>query len=634
MDIKEMLELLTEASYDAMVKNLQAQYPEQVEHIKSVLKWGKSVLKKDERVVWLLRHLAQELRGELDSELFMAMTDELDFLMSVEYQPIQDYQFLKKSYQEIHNDLSRLYREYYEQQEKNRPITPEEGDYVLFKFNDGTEWWYVDRAYCPEEGRSGSHCGNVTGTKVTDQRILSLRKGGHVIMTFILEPDGKLGEMKAKYNQKPSKKYHGHIMKLLMWPNVKGIAKTTTQYAPEMNFNIFDLEPKYYYYLKRNKPVLIDDQIEVAPGSIVNAPEEYRDDLWERAITVDPNLELIRSGSTDDWVELLGYDAKYLAFAPVSIPKLYDYYAATLLWDNMGWTSEVFPEPEDNTADVVTVSSEAANDVDFIWKTIKEIANTIDRSQYLREYVNMAMRQTPAGGDTYLAILDRAMVADSPSLIAALPYAADTLQQVKSKVAEVVAREGLAKVHRAYSALPSKATDPQLVADYVKEHGILELKTRGIFDLIIDSGDQEAAYIAVLGPGGSLALYDELPDEMISEKLRSDYQKEKMAVTLSKSVVSGKMDITDIPETSINDRVIYHLLNIIDPKLRIIKHLVDIGANIPVDLAKKSITSSIGSQYTGHELESEVMSTMKKLGLTASNESATLSNIKRLAGLQ
>ncbi len=99
---------------------------------------------------------------------------------------------------------------------------------------------------------SGKHCGNIVGQLQTDQRILSFRKDGNVLLTFILEPNGYLGEMKAKNNQKPQPKYHPHIMALLLSDRVKGIKGAG--YAPWMNFSVFDLNDSNIKTIVSQKP--------------------------------------------------------------------------------------------------------------------------------------------------------------------------------------------------------------------------------------------------------------------------------------------------------------------------------------------------------------------------------------------
>jgi len=348
-------EVIKEASYDGMVNSLRQNYPDQVNFIDDQLKWAKTILKKDERVVWWLRLVTSFLKtGEIPLNATENSPEIGELRASIEHffgypvPAIQNYQFAKKFPEQVLNDLTQTLNQWeQEQSQKNikaQPVYPQKGDYKLIDFGNGTAWWFVNRAYCPDEGRSGRHCGNVTGQNKRDQRILSFRVGGdethagHVKLTFILEPDGKLGEMKAYHNQKPAEKLHPYIMALLMNPIVKGIQGGG--YLEENNFSVFDLSEKDIATIQQKKPELIADQISVSPAQAIKAPQPIRkqyyneivsntkgineilnpdgsyndsDEAWDRAISINPSLSLLVSGNRIDRyknqiLETLKYD--------------------------------------------------------------------------------------------------------------------------------------------------------------------------------------------------------------------------------------------------------------------------------------------------------------------------------------
>jgi hypothetical protein len=142
-----------------------------------------------------------------------------------------------------------------------------EVDTVFLQFQDGWAWWKLSRAYCSEEAKAMGHCGNVVGQEKTDERILSLRKpvkAGKEDMwephlTFILEPNGLLGEMKGKANAKPTAAYHKYIVSLLEDPRIKGIRGGG--YAPERNFSMDDLPKETQDELIAKKPGLMNCQM-------------------------------------------------------------------------------------------------------------------------------------------------------------------------------------------------------------------------------------------------------------------------------------------------------------------------------------------------------------------------------------
>jgi hypothetical protein len=314
---------LDEASYDGMIASMKAKYPDFQQEIADQLKWAKATLKKDEKIVWYMKNvgnmLADQQAGKQVPDI-KAIQNDLGHFFGFNIPAVDSYQFGKKSYDEIMGDLRSIEQDWSEKQSKNNlpPIEPQEGDYELMKFPDGSAWWWVDRAYCEKEGEYGKHCGNITGKSKPDQRILSLRKNGQVLLTFILEPNGNLGEMKAYNNQKPSEKLHPQIMSLLLSDKVKGIQGGG--YLADNNFSVFDLSDENLQVIQNKKPNLISDQIKVSPSQALKAPTwvrkmyineisglspglqylidpntgEYTNDpaAWDKAIQTDPKLSL------------------------------------------------------------------------------------------------------------------------------------------------------------------------------------------------------------------------------------------------------------------------------------------------------------------------------------------------------
>jgi hypothetical protein len=314
---------LTEASYDGMIASMKAKYPDFQQEITDQLKWAKATLKKDEKIVWYMKNVGNMLVDQQAGKQvpdIKEIQNDLGHFFGFNIPAIDQYQFGKKSYDEIINDLQSIEQDWSEKQSKRNlpPIEPQEGDYELMKFPDGSAWWWVDRAYCDREGKHGKHCGNVTGKSNPNQRILSLRKNGQVLLTFVLEPNGNLGEMKAYNNQKPSEKLHPQIMSLLLSDKVKGIEGGG--YLADNNFSVFDLSDENLQVIQNKKPNLISDQIKVSPNQALRAPAwvrkmyineisglspglqylidpntgEYTNDpaAWDKAIQADPELSL------------------------------------------------------------------------------------------------------------------------------------------------------------------------------------------------------------------------------------------------------------------------------------------------------------------------------------------------------
>lgn len=298
MKIKE---IILEASYDGMVNNLKQTYPEQNQFIIDQLKYAKTTFKKDDKVVWWMRQVSNALSGQ-SIDLNQLSTD-IGHYFGYNIPKVDKYQFGKNSAEQILTDLAEIYNEWEKnntekQINQQKPIQPQldQGDYELIKFNNGSAWWFVNRAFCSAEGEAGKHCGNVAGKHKTDQRILSYRtlsgNNWYVHLTFILEePNGKLGEMKAYNNQKPTEKYHPFIMSLLLNDMVAGIAGGG--YLQDNNFSIFDLNNQNLQIIQDQKPNLITDQISVSPAQALKAPDFIRKQYYTEITNKTPGIENI-----------------------------------------------------------------------------------------------------------------------------------------------------------------------------------------------------------------------------------------------------------------------------------------------------------------------------------------------------
>jgi hypothetical protein len=142
---------------------------------------------------------------------------------------------------------------------------------VLLRFRSGLVWMQLDRPACRQEGDAMGHCGNLADQKEGDT-LLSLRepveKNGNRFwkpyLTFILDANGHLGEMKGRFNKKPRLAYQNgdapsdfqdEIEALLRLPIVKGIKGGG--YAPEQNFALSDFDDERRAKLLRDAPHLI-----------------------------------------------------------------------------------------------------------------------------------------------------------------------------------------------------------------------------------------------------------------------------------------------------------------------------------------------------------------------------------------
>jgi hypothetical protein len=152
---------------------------------------------------------------------------------------------------------------------KEGTITP------IITYKNGYAWFDLSRPYCKMEGDAMGHCGN-SASFFKDDTVLSYRavkKSAGTTMarpslTFILNSDGYLGEMKGRANEKPKEKYHDAIVDLLLQKvntssrdenkkefYIKGIRGGG--YLPKSNFNINDLNETLKNKLFSQRPELM-----------------------------------------------------------------------------------------------------------------------------------------------------------------------------------------------------------------------------------------------------------------------------------------------------------------------------------------------------------------------------------------
>lgn len=323
-------DLLLEAAYDGMINSLKKDYPNNIAEIDDNIKQAKTILKKQDRMVWYIKVLRAYLSNNINSvkgsynfKDMETFNNDLFHYYGYNIGDIENTQYVNQNISELFDTFQSYINKY--QQSDKAPVPVKQGDKEIIKCNDGTSWWFIDRAYCSEEGRSGKHCGNVMGQEDTSQRILSLRTANHnVILTFILLDNGYLGEMKAKANLKPSEKYHPNIMQLLLNPMIKGIKGAG--HAPYMNFSIFDLsEQNIQVLVNHGKQKLIIDQIKAEPIEFLKAPEYIKANKEYQQIAINemPPLGHVIGKENDlsAWGMAINRSREMIIYAPENYPN-------------------------------------------------------------------------------------------------------------------------------------------------------------------------------------------------------------------------------------------------------------------------------------------------------------------------
>jgi hypothetical protein len=339
-------DLLLEAPmYDNMVTALKSKYPDKVSFIDENIKQAKKVLTapdKDapssDKMVWYIKVLRaylynklNDVKGNYNFTSIEQFNNDFFHYYGFNIPQIFNTELINQNISELFDTFNDYVNKY--QKSDKPPVPVKKGDYELIKCNDGTSWWFVDRAYCEEEGRSGKHCGNIVGKTKTEQRILSLRTPNHnVILTFILLKNGYLGEMKAKANLKPSEKYHPQIMQLLLNPIVKGIKGAG--YAPYMNFSIFDLsEHNINVLINHGKQSFISDQIISEPIEFLKAPDYIKNNKKYQQVAIKslPALQYLIGKENDlrAWEEARFHDPALIIYAP---HELSNFKTNVMLW--------------------------------------------------------------------------------------------------------------------------------------------------------------------------------------------------------------------------------------------------------------------------------------------------------------
>jgi hypothetical protein len=149
---------------------------------------------------------------------------------------------------EIINELEKIEKEWQKNldDEKNKWIkdSEEKNKKEVVKVDSKFSWWDLNTNKSDEESRALGHC----GTDLKAKTIISLREekieNGEKLylphLSFSISKDRHLLQMKGPKNQKPHKKYHKAILKLLNSDHVDKLLGGN--YKPETDFSIQDLE--------------------------------------------------------------------------------------------------------------------------------------------------------------------------------------------------------------------------------------------------------------------------------------------------------------------------------------------------------------------------------------------------------
>jgi hypothetical protein len=274
------------ARYKLMFSKFLKEHDQYEKNIDRVVQKCVTTLKKDNVIVFVLKTLrASMIKFESTGEdATMAIVqvnyfiDSLEHYLSLPIPEIQNYKYDNKTRSDVLQDFKTFEDEWKKSRVEWIDITDElkEGTITpIITYKNGYAWFDLSRPYCKMEGDAMGHCGN-SASFFKDDTVLSYRavkKSAGTTMarpslTFILNSDGYLGEMKGRANEKPKEKYHDAIVDLLLQKvntssrdenkkefYIKGIRGGG--YLPKSNFNINDLNETLKNKLFSQRPELM-----------------------------------------------------------------------------------------------------------------------------------------------------------------------------------------------------------------------------------------------------------------------------------------------------------------------------------------------------------------------------------------
>lgn len=277
---------------------------------KMIKKWQKQVYVPGSDWLGQVKRFSATFGNHGNLEHFASMWDEvpqMDKIVWTEYEPVG-----------LFNALNKAEQEWRENRKQHIDMSNDAGWEKVIDYGD-TAWVLLDREYCDLEGDAMGHCGN-RGSPKDGDRILSFRsiknESHKPHLTFILDRNNRLGEMKGRANEKPAEKYHKVIIDLLLSDIVKGIKGGG--YMPQNNFELDDLDPDVKEQLFQKKPALMSLRDRIRAGheldadefqgimerfyesDVVMNPDDFHVDLETKSISV---RKFDETGEIAEWAE-------------------------------------------------------------------------------------------------------------------------------------------------------------------------------------------------------------------------------------------------------------------------------------------------------------------------------------------
>lgn len=327
------------ARYKMMFSKFLKEHDVYEKNIDSVINKCITTLKKDNVIVFVLKTFRELMikmvnmgedatRAVVQTNTFISA---LEHYLSLPIPEINNYNYAEKTRADVIDDFREFESEWKKSRVqwiditdelKNGAITP------IITYEDGHAWFDLSKPYCELEGNAMGHCGNSAAYN-DDDTVLSYRLvkkvRGEVLsrpsLTFILDGDRRLGEMKGRANEKPKEKYHDAIVDLLLHKRqdeffIQGIKGGG--YAPENNFNINDLKddqlkeklftnrPEFEpFEFKLKNGTITEQYVKTELSTITNIPKYNINVPVANSDLLRPNSNYAYIEKWNDWKELL-----------------------------------------------------------------------------------------------------------------------------------------------------------------------------------------------------------------------------------------------------------------------------------------------------------------------------------------
>lgn len=461
MRFNEMVDLLEASKYDAMfgkIENLSFISNKQVilNQIQGHIDWARKNLKKEDRILWYLRlmkykilrdiyktypednkidqtfpnpednqaiskekksiqreiaKIDSKIRAEriLPNELGSSLRDNLiHYLGQEQIQDIQNHTFGSETPRELF-DLFDQYEQEWKKYIGTDSVKIHAGDKIVLSFEDGKRaWWLLDRGGCREEGDVMGHCGNVPSQRPGD-RILSFRTKiqddwWKPHLTFILDKNGLLGEMKGRGNEKPAERYHPYIVELLknkkLINGIKGGG-----YLPQNNFSLDDLDDDVKEQLLNLNPNLMSvfDKFRksgATPKIIAELEDKHSESNLPGIDSIDKDTTILNS-----WDNLESFASEYDIEPLVLLFKVFEEQEDL-------FKGKLDKEEINNISDELTLDPKIYRDIlaKMSKETVKKIINDLDMKADANKYSDLLSVAEKIDKTRYGDLIRRAVV--------------------------------------------------------------------------------------------------------------------------------------------------------------------------------------------------------------------------------